>query len=300
MFTGASQFALVGRRRGRRRPAVRRRDRAAARHPQHALRPADGAAAAVARLAPGRPPPTSSSTSRPRWRSTAAPPRAPGSASRPPAWRSSCCGTSPPPIGAFAGEAVGDPRTFGLDAAVGAAFLALLWPRLKDRRNILVGVLAAAVALSMVPITAPGVPVLAAGGVAVLVGVLSKRAGPDRDPRSRRRGGRSPLMWTAILLACVGCYVLKLAGLSLPERVLSHPTVERVADLIPVALLAALVAVQVFSDGTVAHPGRPRPRARLRRGRAAAADAVPRRGRGGVGRGGPRPPRLTPPTPHGG
>jgi uncharacterized membrane protein len=57
-------------------------------------------------------------------------------------------------------------------------------------------------------------------------------------------------MWAAIVLACVGCYVLKLAGMSLPERVLSHPTVERVADLIPVALLAALVAVQVFADGT--------------------------------------------------
>ena len=56
-------------------------------------------------------------------------------------------------------------------------------------------------------------------------------------------------MWTAILVASLGCYLLKLAGLSLPDRVLSHPTVERVADLIPVALLAALVAVQVFSDG---------------------------------------------------
>lgn len=57
-------------------------------------------------------------------------------------------------------------------------------------------------------------------------------------------------MWTAVLLAGIGCYLLKLAGLSLPEKVLSHPTVERVADLIPVALLAALVAVQVFSGGT--------------------------------------------------
>lgn len=85
-------------------------------------------------------------------------------------------------IGAVAGEAVGDPRTFGLDAAVGAAFLALLWPRLKDRRNILVGVLAAAVALSMVPVTAPGVPVLAAGGVAVLVGVLARRQDPTEVP----------------------------------------------------------------------------------------------------------------------
>lgn len=57
-------------------------------------------------------------------------------------------------------------------------------------------------------------------------------------------------MWAAVLLACAGCYLLKLAGLSLPERVLSHPTVERVADLIPVALLAALVAVQVLAEGT--------------------------------------------------
>jgi 4-azaleucine resistance transporter AzlC len=85
-------------------------------------------------------------------------------------------------IGAIAGEAVGDPRALGLDAAVGAAFLALLWPRLKDRRNILVGVLAAAVALSLVPLTAPGVPVLAAGGVAVLVGVLARGQDPTEIP----------------------------------------------------------------------------------------------------------------------
>lgn len=78
-------------------------------------------------------------------------------------------------LGALAGEAVGDPRTYGLDAAVGAAFLALLWPRLSHRRNVLVCVLAAAVALSMVPVSAPGVPVLAAGGVALLVGVLGRR-----------------------------------------------------------------------------------------------------------------------------
>ena len=59
-------------------------------------------------------------------------------------------------------------------------------------------------------------------------------------------------MWTAIVLAGVGCYVLKLAGLSLPDRLLDHPVVERVADLIPVALLAALVATQVFAgDGTL-------------------------------------------------
>ncbi|GAA5137361.1 AzlC family ABC transporter permease [Alloalcanivorax gelatiniphagus] len=96
--------------------------------------------------------------------------------------------------GALAGEAVGDPRTFGLDAAVGAAFLALLWPRLNDRRNVLVAVLAAAVALSVVPVTAPGVPVLAAGGVALLVGVLARRpdapATPAPDPDDAAGGRR--------------------------------------------------------------------------------------------------------------
>lgn len=75
--------------------------------------------------------------------------------------------------GALAGTAIGDPRTYGLDAAVGAAFLALLWPRLSARRNQVVALVAGAVALGLVPITAAGVPVLAAGGVALLAGVLS-------------------------------------------------------------------------------------------------------------------------------
>lgn len=57
------------------------------------------------------------------------------------------------------------------------------------------------------------------------------------------------MTWTVLLLACAGCYLLKLAGLSLPARVLERPLVQRVADLIPVALLAALVAVQVWSEG---------------------------------------------------
>ena len=56
-------------------------------------------------------------------------------------------------------------------------------------------------------------------------------------------------MWWAVIVAAVGCYLLKLAGLSVPPRVLERPLVERVADLIPVALLAALVAVQVFAHG---------------------------------------------------
>jgi predicted branched-subunit amino acid permease len=77
-------------------------------------------------------------------------------------------------LGAIAGNLIGDPRTYGLDAAVGGAFLALLWPRLSDPRNRVVAVCAAAVALGVVPIAPAGVPVLVAGGVALLAGVLTK------------------------------------------------------------------------------------------------------------------------------
>lgn len=56
-------------------------------------------------------------------------------------------------------------------------------------------------------------------------------------------------VWMAVIGAGIGCYLLKLTGLSIPARVVEHPVVERIADFIPVALLAALVAVQVFASG---------------------------------------------------
>jgi predicted branched-subunit amino acid permease len=70
-------------------------------------------------------------------------------------------------IGAVAGDALGDPRDYGLDAAVGAAFLALLWPRLDTTLHRCVALAAAAVATGLVPFTAAGVPVLAAAVVAL-------------------------------------------------------------------------------------------------------------------------------------
>ena len=57
------------------------------------------------------------------------------------------------------------------------------------------------------------------------------------------------MIWAAVLVAGVGCYLLKLAGLSVPPRILERPVVERIADLLPVALLSALIGVQVFSSG---------------------------------------------------
>jgi branched-subunit amino acid transport protein len=56
-------------------------------------------------------------------------------------------------------------------------------------------------------------------------------------------------MWAVILGTGLGCYLLKLLGLSVPTRVLEHPTVERVVDLLPVALLSGLIGVQVLGDG---------------------------------------------------
>jgi branched-subunit amino acid transport protein len=54
-------------------------------------------------------------------------------------------------------------------------------------------------------------------------------------------------MWPAILLAAAACYLIKLVGLSVPERLLSGARTRRVAALLPVALLAALIATQTFS-----------------------------------------------------
>jgi 4-azaleucine resistance transporter AzlC len=76
-------------------------------------------------------------------------------------------------VGALAGRALGDPRALGLDAAVGGAFLALLWPRLQQRSNRVVGLVSAVVALALVPFTPAGLPVLAAGLVAVVVGLAA-------------------------------------------------------------------------------------------------------------------------------
>ena len=95
--------------------------------------------------------------------------------------------------GALAGRSLGDPQTYGLDAAVGAAFLALLWPRLRDRVNQVTAVLAVFVALVLVPVTTVGFPVLAAGLVAVLVGLVTTRPegtgmpGPDDRASDGRR-----------------------------------------------------------------------------------------------------------------
>ena len=56
-------------------------------------------------------------------------------------------------------------------------------------------------------------------------------------------------VWLAVLATSAGCYLLKLTGLTVPRRVLDRPLVRRCAELVPIAVLAALCAVQAFANG---------------------------------------------------
>jgi branched chain amino acid efflux pump len=78
--------------------------------------------------------------------------------------------------GALLGDALGDPKTYGLDAAAVAAFLALVWPRVTgpDARHAqLVAAGAVLVALAVTPFVPAGIPVLLAAIVAILAGLLT-------------------------------------------------------------------------------------------------------------------------------
>ncbi|MEU5696536.1 AzlC family ABC transporter permease [Actinosynnema sp. NPDC020468] len=76
--------------------------------------------------------------------------------------------------GALAGQAIGDPATFGLDAAFPAAMLALVLPALKDRATLRAAVVGAVIALATTPFLPPGVPVLLALGG--LVATIRRRS----------------------------------------------------------------------------------------------------------------------------
>lgn len=81
-------------------------------------------------------------------------------------------------LGALLGNLLGDVSAFGLDAAAAAAFLGLLWPRLKSLQPVAVAVGAAVVAVVLIPLVPPGIPVLAAALVGVVAGVAAARKEP--------------------------------------------------------------------------------------------------------------------------
>ena len=73
-------------------------------------------------------------------------------------------------IGALGAQSIGDPSAWGLDAAVPAAFLGLVWPRLNDRKTKLVAILAALLAVLLIPLTPAGVPIISTALLAVYFG----------------------------------------------------------------------------------------------------------------------------------
>jgi predicted branched-subunit amino acid permease len=75
--------------------------------------------------------------------------------------------------GALIGDLVGDVSQYGLDAAAAAAFLGLLWPRLKQVQPVVVAIGAAVVAAALTPALPAGIPVLVAAAVAVIVGLAN-------------------------------------------------------------------------------------------------------------------------------
>lgn len=74
-------------------------------------------------------------------------------------------------VGALLGSAI-DPKVYGLDAAFPAAFVAMLWPLLRDRRSALAAAIGATLCLLLIPFTPVGVPILCAA-LAILVGIPS-------------------------------------------------------------------------------------------------------------------------------
>ncbi len=88
--------------------------------------------------------------------------------------------------GALGAGRVGSPQAFGLDVVGPAAFLALIWPRLKSgRTEQLVALAGAGIALGLTPVLPVGVPVILAA-TAALAGALATPGGPDRSESSGR------------------------------------------------------------------------------------------------------------------
>ena len=82
-------------------------------------------------------------------------------------------------VGALVGDALGDPLAWGLDGAAVAAFLGLLWPRLRGREPVAVAVASAVVTVLVAPVVPAGIPILVAAGVAVAMTLARPRNAAD-------------------------------------------------------------------------------------------------------------------------
>ena len=73
-------------------------------------------------------------------------------------------------LGALGAQAMGNPAAWGLDAAVPAAFLGLVWPRLTNRFERLLAVASMMLAIALTPYVAAGVPIISTALLAVAFG----------------------------------------------------------------------------------------------------------------------------------
>lgn len=83
-------------------------------------------------------------------------------------------------VGALLGDAVGDPGQWGLDGAAVAAFLGLLWPRLREREPLAVAVVCGVVTAISIPLVPSGIPVLVAAVVALAWGLMGARSAQEK------------------------------------------------------------------------------------------------------------------------
>lgn len=83
-------------------------------------------------------------------------------------------------VGALLGDILGDVRGYGLDAAAAAAFLGLVWPWLKSGEPVVVAVVAAVLTVAFVPVVPAGVPVLIVAVVAIGFGLYRHAVAPDQ------------------------------------------------------------------------------------------------------------------------
>jgi predicted branched-subunit amino acid permease len=81
------------------------------------------------------------------------------------------CWVSATALGTLAGDRLGDPETYGLDAAFPALFLALLIPQVRSRQALAAAIAGATIALVLIPFAPAGVPIIAATG-ACLIGLV--------------------------------------------------------------------------------------------------------------------------------
>jgi predicted branched-subunit amino acid permease len=77
--------------------------------------------------------------------------------------------------GALGAKAMGDPSAWGLDAAVPAAFLGLVWPRLKSSTDKILAVVAAIFAIVTTPFLPAGLPIIGTALLAVIAGLWVKK-----------------------------------------------------------------------------------------------------------------------------